>query len=337
MTAAATREQLLADLGLAFPSVLLTGSRVISALVVNKIMAVYLGPGGIALVGQFQNFTAMVFGLTSGNVSNAVISCVAGAEDEENRRKAISSAVACIAGAAAVVTAVIAANATGLSGAIFDRPDLAPVLWVLALLMVPLMLNVVLLAVAAGLGRVRAFTVINVLIALASIPVCWVMVESQGLRGAVLSAIVVNSAAVCLTLGWILLRSPCPVPWLFGGIDLPAARRLLKLALMTLTTIVGVPLAQFAVRRFVLDQSGVDTAGHWQAALKIGEILLMLSTLTVSLHFFARVRREPRRPEAPRVPSCGRVISVSRHRGSRCGAGGRCSASDPVFKGIRRR
>ena len=288
MSAAATRKRLLARVGPVFSSMLLTGSRVVSALVVNKIIATYLGPGGLALVGQFQNFTAMVFGLTSGNVSNAIISSVAGAEDDDSRRKAISSAVACMAGATAVVAIVIAVNASELSQSIFDSPDLAAVLWILALLMVPLMLNVVLLAVAAGLGRTRAFTVVNVLIALASMPVCWVMVESQGLRGAVLSAIVVNSAALCLSLGWMILRSPCPVRWRFAGVDPDAARRLLRLALMTLSTIVGVPLAQFAVRRFVLDQSGVDIAGYWQAALKIGEILLMVSTLMVSLHFLPR-------------------------------------------------
>jgi PST family polysaccharide transporter len=272
----------------AWSSALLTGSRVASALVVNKIIAAYLGPSGLALVGQFQNFTAVVFGLSSGNVSNAVIATVAGAGDEEQRQKAVSTAIAVTAlGTGAMALGVAMAARPIAAGALGDGA-LAPVLHGLALMMVPLILNVVLLAVAAGLGQVRAFVAINVGIAVVSVPVCWLMVVGYGIAGALLAAVVVNAAAVLATGAWLLRARPFPVRWIWAGIDAQSSRRLVGLAAMTLSTIIAVPMAQFLVRQQVVHEFGMVEAGHWQAALKTGEILLMGASVIVSLHFLPR-------------------------------------------------
>jgi polysaccharide transporter, PST family len=272
----------------AIASAALTGSRVVSALAVNKIVATYLGPGGLAIVGQFQNFTAVVFGVTSGNISNAVITTIARADGELGRQQAISSAVASMAIGTGLVAVLIAALATPIAARALMDASLAPVLHWLAWLMVPLVTNVVLLAVIAATGNRLAFVSLNMAIALASVPVCWYLVDARGLEGAMISAVVVNGAAAVFTMTWLAIRRPFPLKWIFAGLHAASTWRLLRLAAMTLSTIIAIPAAQYLLRQRVIDVAGLAEAGQWQAALKTGEVLVMGASIVVSLYLLPR-------------------------------------------------
>lgn len=293
----------------AWASALLTGSRVFSALAVNKIIALYLGPGGLAVVGQFQNFTAMVFGITSGNISNAVITTVSGARGDDERRLAISTATILMALGTGCVAVLIGIQADSIAATVLSDASLGTVVRVLSVAMVPLILNVVVLAVLAGTGHSRAFVALNVIFALASIPVCWGLVRHHGLAGALLSAIVVNACALLVTVTWVAWRRPFPLHWTWSGWSPLAAGRLLRLAAMTLSTIMALPAAQYLVRRAVIDQAGLDAAGQWQAALKTGEVLQMGAAAMVSLYFLPRFSGARSELSGLALRSCGLVIA----------------------------
>ncbi|EFA5100662.1 O-antigen flippase, partial [Escherichia coli] len=47
-------------------SVISTFFRLLSALVINKAIATFIGPTGLALIGQFQNFTQIALVLAQG-------------------------------------------------------------------------------------------------------------------------------------------------------------------------------------------------------------------------------------------------------------------------------
>lgn len=297
------------SLAAAWASVLLTGSRVASALVVNKIIAIYLGPAGLAIVGQFQNFTAMAFGLTSGNISNAVISMVSGARHDIDRRRVISTAVILMAIGAGCVAVLIGTQASRLAEFILRDNSLAIVMQVLAVAMVPLVLNLVLLAALAGLGFSRAFVALNVVIALASMPVSWGLVRQYGTTGALLSAVIVNSCAFVMTASWIAWRKPFPLRWIWSGGSRATALRLLHLIAMTLSTILALPTSQYLVRERIMEVAGMEAAGQWQAALKTGEVLLMGAAVMVSLYLLPRFSRAGDELFRMALRACGMVIA----------------------------
>jgi PST family polysaccharide transporter len=276
-------------------SVLLTVSRVLSSLVFNKVVAVYFGPTGLALVGQFQSFTAIAFGVTTGNVTSGVVSLVASEQSDERRRRAVSTAVLSFSGGTALAAVMIGLFSDWLSLATFNTPDYATVFQVFALLMIPLIINVVVVAAAAGLGFTSAYITINALTALMLVPVAWVMIQRHGLVGALLSAALTNALAIGITALWFLKWRPFPYTWFVSRPDTALAARLLKLTLLTVSTIVLIPLAQFFVRAFIIRDAGVESAGQWQAALKMGEIVLMIGTILISVYLlptFAAARQD---------------------------------------------
>ncbi|EJA4662991.1 O-antigen flippase, partial [Escherichia coli] len=50
-------------------SVISTFFRLLSALVINKAIATFIGPTGLALIGQFQNFTQIALVLAQGGIN----------------------------------------------------------------------------------------------------------------------------------------------------------------------------------------------------------------------------------------------------------------------------
>ena len=68
--------------------------RVIAGFISIKIVAVYIGPSGLALMGQMQNFISMMSSVASAGVNSGVVKYTAEHfEDEQIKQKIWSSAL----------------------------------------------------------------------------------------------------------------------------------------------------------------------------------------------------------------------------------------------------
>ena len=50
--------------------------KVISGIIMNKIISLFLGPSGIALIGQFQNTTSIISSLAHGSIQTGNVKYV---------------------------------------------------------------------------------------------------------------------------------------------------------------------------------------------------------------------------------------------------------------------
>ena len=60
------------------------GGKVISSFIISKVSAIYLGPSGFAIVGNFKNIFQAVLGLTSSGFESGVIKHIA--ENKSNKK-----------------------------------------------------------------------------------------------------------------------------------------------------------------------------------------------------------------------------------------------------------
>ena len=57
--------------------------------ILNKILAIYVGPNGYAAIGQFQNFIQMVTTFAGSAINTAVIKYTAEYYDDENKQRKV--------------------------------------------------------------------------------------------------------------------------------------------------------------------------------------------------------------------------------------------------------
>ena len=64
--------------------------------ILNKILAVYVGPSGYAVIGQFQNFIQIVTTFAGGAINTAVIKYTAEYHEDENKQRIVWQAAGSI-------------------------------------------------------------------------------------------------------------------------------------------------------------------------------------------------------------------------------------------------
>lgn len=264
--------------------------RVASSLVLNKILAVYVGPAGYAVIGQFQNVVSIIVSLAGGVVSMGVTKATAQHYDDEARQHAVWQTAfrfSLFASLAAGVLLLLFGNK--LSEWLLHRSDMSTIFIWLALALPAMAANNLLLAVVNGKKELAIYVSANITGSLISLIVSGLLAYNFGLYG-VLLAFTINPALVLVATAIMVSRKQ----WfnaknLWGKINRPALRELSGYGLMGITSALVVPASFILIRDHLSSQLGLAAAGYWQASWKISEIYLMLVTSTLSVYYLPRL------------------------------------------------
>lgn len=274
---------------------LATAVRLGCGLAVNKLLAVWVGPAGLAVVGQFQSLMA-VAGAASGAVFGAGVTKLTAEHAADPPRQAAvwrSALMLGLAGAALCALALLALG-TPIARWLLGDAALGPAVGALAAAAALLTLNTVLLSALAGLKRFKAHVAANVAASLLGVAAAAWLLPRHGLLGGLLALVL---AQACAGLAAAAAFGCAQRPrWraLLGRPDPATTRSLRSYALMAATTTLAVPLSMLAIREGLTQAGGATLAGHWQAMWKLSETHLLLLTTTLSLYFlprFAEIRR----------------------------------------------
>mgnify|MGYP001028054426 FL=1 len=277
------------SLGLARTSLLngaAVATRLAAGLALNKVLAVYIGPAGFGVIGQFQSLVAMLGALAGGAFGNGVTKLTAERSADPARQLAVwrTAATLALMGSAAAAGVLLLFGGP-LAGWLLNDASLASVMAWLALALVGIALNGLVLAALAGLKAVGAFVAASIAGSLLSVVVAVTLVVQAGLYGALVAVAV--GQAVASVASVVAFRHVWKGRWsaLLGPIDRPAARALGGFALMAAASAVVLPLGHIAIREGLVRLGGAELAGLWQAMFRLSDTHLLLLTTTLSLHF----------------------------------------------------
>lgn len=264
--------------------------KVASALVLNKILAVYVGPAGYAVIGQFQNAVAIIVSLAGGVVATGVTKVTAQHFDDEAKQHAVwKTAIRFSLGASIIAAIVLLLMGNSLAQWLLHRADMSNVFVWLALTLPAMAANNLLLAIVNGKKEVGIYVTANIIGSLISMLVTGLLAFNFGLYGA-LVAFAINPAIVLLATAAIVARRDWfKAKFLWGQMNQPALRELSGFALMGLTSALTVPISYMLIRDHLATSLGLSAAGYWQASWKISEIYLMLVTTTLSVYYLPRL------------------------------------------------
>jgi PST family polysaccharide transporter len=264
--------------------------KVASALVLNKILAIYVGPAGYAIIGQFQNAVSVVVSLAGGVVATGVTKATAEHFDNEAKQHAVwRTAIRFSLGASLISGISLLFLGDMLSKWLLRSTDMSSVFVWLALTLPAMAANNLLLAIVNGKKEVGIYVIANVIGSLLSLLVIGLLAFYFGLYGA-LVAFTINPAIVLLsTAAMVARRDWFRAKFLWGKMSRPALRELSGFGLMGLTSALTMPVTFMLIRDHLASNLGLPAAGYWQASWKISEIYLMLVTTTLSVYYLPRL------------------------------------------------
>lgn len=264
-------------------------TKVATALALNKVLAIYVGPAGYAVIGQFQSLLAMVSTFASGGVNTGVTKYTAEFhEDPQQQKDVLRTAASISLLCACVFMGLLVIFRKPLAAWMLADVQFSGVIVWLAAALIPMLLNGLLLAVLNGRKEIKTYVIANIAGSLVTALTAMVLVLKFGLYG-VLVAMAISQALACVVTLWLFQRT-FQMSWknFLGPVKPDIARRLGGFALISATSALAVPFAQMLIRDGLVDRLGWHGAGLWQALWKISEMHLMLLTTTLSLYFLPR-------------------------------------------------
>ncbi len=272
--------------------------KLLSSLLINKILAVFVGPGGYALIGQFQNTVSIVVTFATGAVNTGVTKHTAEHFDDMERRYRIwKTAGTLVIGTSCLAAVSIIIFSGQLALLVLKNAEYRSVFIWLAISLVFISLNAFLLAVLNGMKEVRRYVISNISGSLIGLVLIGGLSWWFGLIGALI-ALSVNQAAIFFVTAFQIQRTH----WfhqknMFGAVDPVELQRLGRFALMAVTTAIVVPTSLILVRNHLISNYGLIYAGYWDATWRISTMYLLLATTTLSLYYLPRIAEIRNWPE----------------------------------------
>lgn len=258
--------------------------------VVQKVIAVQVGPAGVAIVSQYQNFLGITTSLANGGINSGVVKYVAEYRRDANSNALfISTATRMTLFCSAILVAVLLLLAEPLSRYLFRTDGYSFILRLLGLTITLFALNMLLVSILNGFGEIRKFAGSAIARSVAGILLTVTLSLRWGLTGALIALTVAQSLVFFVTL-FFVIRSPWFTTHFFvQRFDSAIMHKLLAFSLMTLTSAILIPLVQILVRNYLIATISLTDAGYWDAMLKISQGYLGIITGTLGVYYLPKL------------------------------------------------
>jgi PST family polysaccharide transporter len=269
-----------------------------TALLLNKILAIYVGPAGYAVVGAFQNAVTILMTFATGAFNTGVTKYTAEYHESEARQQALWMTAG---------TLTLGTSTTCAVGVILFRRELARFflgdsafagvfVW-LASALIFVSLNALLLAILNGKKELRRYVVSNIAGSVVALVVTGFLAWRFGLYGALVALSINQGIVFFVTLQQVMGTSWFSPRVMIGKIEWLHFSNLAKYILMAATSAIALPVTQIIIRRYIGKIYGWDYAGCWDAMSRISSIYLTLVTTTLTVYYLPRISEIKTWPE----------------------------------------
>ena len=251
-----------------------------------KVTAVFLGPAGIALVGQAGNFLTLVQGTLGNAIQTAVTKMTAEREaaGELSHLPLWGTAVRLAIGLGLAVGALVVLLNRPLSAWLFGREDLWPVVVLVGVILPFTMLNVVLNGILTGLKQFRLISFANMGATVLGAAIFISLSYASGLMGGLFGTLLAVACALLVTLAIVRSTKVIEVSRFLAHWRPELLPSIFAFYPMLLVHAAAEPLTLLLVRDALIGAAGVDQAGLWQATLRLSNIYTLVLLTTLSMY-----------------------------------------------------
>lgn len=266
--------------------------KILSGIVMNKVVAVYLGPSGLALLGQFQNFSQLVVNIASGSIHSGIVKYTAEhSTSKEELNKLWSNALLLTLCLSVGMFLAVVFFSNYLAHEVLFSYEYRYVMIVFGFSIFLYVLNMYVLAVINGLQNIRLYTTINILISILTLIAVTTLTINYKMMGALYAFILTQSVVFGITF-WLMYREYkleffC-MRWPIQGYNGAVVKRLLEYGSVSFVSGVSMSIMLLAVRSIIQQDLSLEYAGYWEALWKISVYFTMVSMLPAGIYYLPK-------------------------------------------------
>jgi PST family polysaccharide transporter len=270
---------------------LLTLFRMGAGFFVAKMIAVYTGPSGLAMLGQLQSIASSLSGIVNAPVSSGIVRYTAEHADsgEETCANWWRAGVRWVVIILSVLIPLVCLFSIPLSLFLLGNSSYYYLLVTMVLFLPFTAIGTLLNSIVNGQKRFKKYIIIGMISVCISTMLMFVCIVKGHLNGALLAVSIQNGLIGIVTFlccskeGWLKGKN------LFGSVERVHMRCISNYMLMALATALTLPIALILIRNILIHYEGWDAAGEWQAVWKISETYLAVITIALGTYYLPKL------------------------------------------------
>lgn len=267
-----------------FWSGIVTIIKILTGLVTNKIIAIFVGPAGIALIGNFTNLTKIISIFANGAIDSGVIKYISEFEKENEKQSVISHALKINILFSSVIGVIILLFNKSLTQLAFNDTKYNSVFIIFGLTVLFYGLNTTITAILNGYKQIKFLLITGVIASFISLILAVVITIRFGLYGALINTMIAQVCIFLVNLFFVrklgLIKKGI-FEVLFNRI---LCLKLFKYGLMSLSSIASTA-SLFWIRKYIFSNYSPNEAGYVQGVWTISSNYLMVITTSLTIYY----------------------------------------------------
>jgi O-antigen/teichoic acid export membrane protein len=258
----------------------------ISGFILIKFIAVKIGPGGIAQLGQFQNTTALFSMIGTASISVGVVKYLSQFKDDNLKKQQLISTAAIIITILSILTSILViAFSKMLSLIAFHDYNYWKVYTLFGISLTLISLNTLFASIFNGLKEIKKLTLIGISGAFLNIMFTVFLANVLGVTGVLMA--ISFTAFILFIINFLVFKNikDLSFNFTFKLFNKKLLILLLSYTMMSVISSALIPISQLLIRNFIINKLTLTDAGNWQAISKISEYYLAFITTVLGVYY----------------------------------------------------
>ena len=264
--------------------------KMITGFIVTKLSAIFLGPQGIALLGNLRDFQNLISNLASGGLEKATIKYSA---EYKNNQVALNSFYSTIIYSSLILLVLVAGFclvfAETINNSIFQERDFTYIIQILAVVLPLHVFNAFLTNLLKGFAEFKKVIQIEVASHFLNLALFLMLFYFFNLEGALLNLIILPVAVLI----YAMYNARMFLVQFFNFKKINFSTSILgnlgQYALMALISSICFPFAYLGIRNFIIEQLSESDAGYWDAMNRLTNYYMLFILSLLNLYILPKL------------------------------------------------
>lgn len=273
-------------------SSLSTGIKILCGLLVIKWLAVSYGPEGIGLASNYRQLITVLAIMAGAGIFNGITKLVAEhSQVPQNLELVLKTGSYMVLSSGIFFALILILLAPKISVLLFQTTEYTPVIRMLSLLQLSIGWANFIQAILRGQREIRSNTLVTIQASLLGVPAYLLSWQLGGYAGALIGLALIPALALLPALFFLRFRTPITFAQLRPSFDLIIGKQLGKYSLMSVTTVITLPVAWMIMRKQLAGVADWHQVGLWQGVSTISDVYLQIVTTALSAWVLPRLAR----------------------------------------------
>lgn len=279
-------------LNVSFFTAISTTIRLLTSFVSAKIIAIYLGPVGLGMLGQLSSFVSIILVLSTGAVSNGVIKYVSEHRDNEIKQQQVIKA--------SLIITILCSFLTGIIIIIFsrywsqmlfgEREKYFSIILFFGFTLIFYSIYNLSISVLNGLKEYKKYNYLGISSSIIGLIFSVSLIKFYGIYGALLSVVTYQSIVFILLILFISNVKQLKLNNLFRVSTFKKDYyNLSKFSLMAIVSTATIPVSQIFIRNYLGSNLDKEIVGYYEGINRISMLYLGIITTTLSVYYLPKL------------------------------------------------